>query len=97
MTRARGVAIALAAARGAVAARAISRDDGDDGGGGGGAPAAARCDATCQTLAHLASGLVLFWTVLGAVLFGIAMLHNLDTPTMFEPPKEERERRRWFR
>jgi hypothetical protein len=25
------------------------------------------------------------------------MLHNLDTPTMFEPPKEERERRRWFR
>jgi hypothetical protein len=97
VTRARGVAIALAAARGAVAARAISRDDGDDGGGGGGAPAAARCDATCQTLAHLASGLVLFWTVLGVVLFGIAMLRNLDTPTMFEPPKEERERRRWFR
>ena len=51
------------------------------------------CDATCEAQTNLISGLLFFWTLALGVLFGYALMHNLDTPTRFERSKEETEQR----
>ena len=50
------------------------------------------CDALCALQTNIVSALVFFWTLVLAILFGYAMMHNLDTPTRFEKSKEESER-----
>ena len=50
------------------------------------------CDALCALQTNIVSALVFFWTLALAILFGYAMMHNLDTPTRFEKSKEESER-----
>ena len=51
------------------------------------------CATRCARLqTNIVSALVFFWTLALAILFGHAMMHNLDTPTRFEKSKEESER-----
>ena len=50
------------------------------------------CDALCALQTNIVSALVFFWTLALTILFGYAMMHNLDTPTRFEKSKEESER-----
>lgn len=50
------------------------------------------CDALCALQTNIVSALVFFWTLALTILFGYAMMHNLDTPTRFEKSKEETER-----
>jgi hypothetical protein len=40
----------------------------------------------------LGTGLIFFWTVLLCILFGYALMHNLDTPSRFEQSKEDTDR-----
>jgi hypothetical protein len=50
------------------------------------------CDDLCKLQTNIVSGLIFFWTVLFTILFGYALMHNLDTPSRFEKSKEETDR-----
>lgn len=50
------------------------------------------CDDLCKLQTNIVTGLIFFWTVLLCILFGYALMHNLDTPSRFEKSKEETDR-----
>ena len=50
------------------------------------------CDALCRLQTNVVTGLVFFWTIVLTVLFGYALMHNLDSPTRFEKSKDEDQR-----
>lgn len=47
------------------------------------------CDDLCQLQTNVISGLVFAWVLVMTILFGYALMHNLDSPTRFEKSKEE--------
>ena len=51
------------------------------------------CDDLCKLQTNIVTGLIFFWTVLLCILFGYALMHNLDTPHRFERSKEETDGR----
>lgn len=50
------------------------------------------CDDLCKLQTNVVSGLIFFWTVVIIILFGYALMHNLDCPSKFEKSKEETDR-----
>ena len=47
------------------------------------------CDDLCQLQTNVVSGLVFLWVLALPVLFGYALMHNLDSPTRFEKSKDD--------
>ena len=47
------------------------------------------CDDLCQLQTNVVSGLVFLWVITIPVLFGYALMHNLDSPTRFEKSKDD--------
>jgi hypothetical protein len=47
------------------------------------------CDDLCQLQTNVVSGLVFLWVIALPVLFGYALMHNLDSPTRFEKSKDD--------
>jgi hypothetical protein len=50
------------------------------------------CDDLCQLQTNVLTGLLFFTTVALTIMFGYALMHNLDSPTRFEKSKEEEGR-----